>query len=53
MNDVKSNIVRKTKDPAKVNPFIQMIEDKKRIDEAIQNGESLSALKDIRFVTPL
>jgi hypothetical protein len=53
MDDIKSNIARKKKRPAKVNPFIQMIEDKKRIDQAIQNGEPISALKDIKFVKPL
>ncbi|SMC87528.1 hypothetical protein [Pedobacter africanus] len=39
--------------PAKVNPFIKMIEDKKRIVDAIRAGQDLSKLKDIKFVTPL
>ncbi len=52
MDEVKSNILQKNKKPAKPNPFIQMIEDKKRIDQAIQNGEPLSSLKDIKFVKP-
>lgn len=35
------------------NPIIQMIEDKKRIITAIENGESLSTLKGIKIVSPL
>ncbi|WP_162842714.1 hypothetical protein [Mucilaginibacter pineti] len=35
------------------NPIIQMIEDKKRIIQAIKNGESLSTLKGIKIVSPL
>ena len=53
MDNTKSDTAQKNKKPAKANPFIQMIEDKKRIDQAIQNGESLSSLKDIKFVKPL
>jgi hypothetical protein len=37
----------------KANPFIKMIEDKKRIVSAIRNGKDLSKLKDINFVSPL
>jgi hypothetical protein len=35
------------------NPIIQMIEDKKRVVKAIENGESLSTLKGIKVVSPL
>jgi hypothetical protein len=35
------------------NPIIQMIEDKKRIIQAIKNGKSLSTLKGIKIVSPL
>lgn len=35
------------------NPIVQMIEDKKRIVKAIENGESLSTLKGIKMVSPL
>jgi hypothetical protein len=35
------------------NPFIKIFEDKKRIHEAIRNGQSLSSLKDIKFVKPI
>jgi hypothetical protein len=35
------------------NPIVQMIEDKKRIVKAIENGESLATLKGIKIVSPL
>ncbi len=35
------------------NPIIKMMEDKKAIVKAIEKGESLSTLKDIKIVTPL
>jgi hypothetical protein len=35
------------------NPIIQMIEDKKRIVNAIKNRESLSNLKGVKIVSPL
>ncbi len=35
------------------NPIITMIEKKKRIVEAIKNGDDLSALKGIKIVSPL
>jgi hypothetical protein len=53
MSEIKSSTAQKKKQFAKANPFVQMIEDKKRIDQAIQNGEPLSSLKDIKFVKPL
>ena len=37
----------------KVNPFTKLMEDKERIAEAVNHNESLSSLKDIRFVRPL
>ena len=36
-----------------VNPFIKMIDDKKKIDQAVQDGKPLSSLKDINFVKPV
>ncbi|WPV00882.1 hypothetical protein SNE26_03770 [Mucilaginibacter sp. cycad4] len=36
-----------------VNPIVKMIEDKKRIAQAIKNGESLSTLKGIKIVSPV
>jgi hypothetical protein len=35
------------------NPIVQMIEDKKRVVEAIKKGKSLSTLKGIKVVSPL
>ena len=37
----------------KNNPFSKLIEDKKRIANAVTNGEPLSDLKGIKFVRPL
>lgn len=45
---IKDNSINKHK-----NPIVQMIEDKKRIVKAIENGESLSTLKGIKIVSPL
>jgi hypothetical protein len=53
VNTTKPHIVNKKQKPTSINPFIQMIEDKKKIDKAIEEGQSLSALKDIKFVKPL
>jgi len=36
-----------------VNPFVKLIKDKERIAEAVQNGQPLSSLKDIKFVNPI
>jgi hypothetical protein len=47
MKDKNSNTPGKK--PFK-NPFIKALEDKKRIREAIWNGQDPSTLKDIRFV---
>ena len=35
------------------NPIVKMIEDKKRITAAIENGESITNLKGIKIVSPL
>lgn len=35
------------------NPFMQMIEDKKRVIEAIKNGKKLSTLKGIKVASPI
>ncbi|WP_316811482.1 hypothetical protein [Pedobacter heparinus] len=53
MSHASSNIANKGGNKFRVNPFIKMIEDKKRIAEAIRNGKDLSKLKDINFVSPL
>jgi hypothetical protein len=49
----KSHTTHKKQKELFVNPFTQMIEDKKKIDQAVQEGKSLSTLKDINFVKPL
>jgi hypothetical protein len=36
-----------------VNPFVKLIKDKERIANAVQNGQPLSSLKDIKFVSPI
>jgi hypothetical protein len=54
VNNTKPHITTRKKQKVPfVNPFIQMIEDKKKIDQAIQEGKSLSTLKDINFVKSL
>jgi hypothetical protein len=52
MDNIKPHTLRKKPKASFVNPFIQMIEDKKKIDQAIQEGKPLSSLKDINFVKP-
>jgi len=37
----------------KTNPFVKLMEDKKRIAQAVKNKVSLATLKDIKFVRPL
>lgn len=37
----------------KNNPFSKLMDDKKRIAEAVACGDPLSSLKDIKFVRPL
>ena len=44
----KRSVVKQSK-----NLIIQMIEDKERIVQAIENGKSLSTLKGIKIVSPL
>ena len=41
------------KDKPSANPLIKMMEDKKRIINAIKSGEDLSTLKGIKIVSPL
>ncbi len=53
MSTTKSHIASKKPKPTVVNPFVQMIEDKKKIDQAIEDGKSLSDLKNIKFVKPI
>jgi len=36
-----------------VNPFVKLIKDKERIAKAVQDGQPLSSLKDIKFVSPI
>lgn len=35
------------------NPFVRILQDKKRIQEAVCKGVPLSSLKDIKFVKPI
>jgi TolB-like protein len=35
-----------------VNPFKKLMHDKERITDAINNDQSLSSLKDIKFIRP-
>jgi hypothetical protein len=42
-----------TKASEKINPFKKLMEDKDRIAKAVDNDQSLSTLKDIKFVRPL
>ncbi|WP_285011087.1 hypothetical protein [Pedobacter faecalis] len=52
MKSVSKN--RSTKDKASSgSSFVQMIEDKKRIVEAIKKGEDVSKLKGIKFAFPI
>jgi hypothetical protein len=37
----------------KVNPFIKLMEDQKRIADSVNNNQPLSSLKDIKFVRPI
>ncbi|WP_158288521.1 hypothetical protein [Mucilaginibacter psychrotolerans] len=49
----KTHTTPKKQKESPVNPFIQMIEDKKRIDKATEEGKPLSTLKGINFVKPV
>ncbi|TDQ07052.1 hypothetical protein ATK78_4068 [Pedobacter metabolipauper] len=53
VKQVKSNTDSKKRISNFVNPFIKMIEDKKRIAETLKEGKSLSTLKEISFVKPI
>ncbi|WP_162996473.1 hypothetical protein [Mucilaginibacter celer] len=57
MKTEKENIDKpstsKSAETKKVNPFKKLMEDKDRIADAVNKGQPLSTLKDIRFVHPL
>jgi len=53
MSTKMSNIVIKGKEKSSQNPFVKMVEDKKRIVNAIKEGKDLSKLKGINFVCPI
>jgi hypothetical protein len=53
VSNTKLNIAAKKQELSFVNPFIQMMNDKKMIDQITQDGKPLSALKGIKFVKPL
>jgi hypothetical protein len=53
VSNTKSHTTPKKQKAAFVNPFIQMIEDKKKIAQAVEDGKSLSTLKNIKFVKDL
>lgn len=48
-----SNSKSKNNKKSSTNPFVKMIEDKKRIVETIRKGEDMSKLKNIKFVFPI
>lgn len=52
MKNISNNKSKKEKGSS-ANPFVKMIEDKKRIVEAIRKGEDMSRLKDIKFAFPI
>jgi hypothetical protein len=53
MSTGKKNSSKKKAPKSSGNPFVQLIEDKKKINEKIKNGKSLSTLKGIKFVKPI
>ena len=52
MEKTSNNKSRKERQSS-ANPFVKMIEDKKRIVETIRKGEDMSKLKDIKFAFPI
>lgn len=52
MGNTSNNKSKKNKESS-ANPFVKMIDDKKRIVEAIKKGEDMSKLKDIKFAFPI
>jgi hypothetical protein len=48
-----SNTVNKGKKKSSVNPLVKMMEDKRRIIDAIRDGKDLSTLKGINIVSPI
>ncbi len=53
MKNIKNHPAPNKQKASFINPFIKMIEDKKSIAYAIEEGKPLSLLKDIKFVKPL
>jgi hypothetical protein len=53
MSTAKKNSSKKKPQKPSGNPFVQLVEDKKKINETIKNGKSLSTLKGIKFVKPI
>lgn len=53
MNTVKTKIIKKGQKKSLNNPFIKLIEDKRKINAAIQSGKNLSTIKDVIFVKPI
>lgn len=48
-----SHMANKVKDKSSTNPLIKMIEDKKRLVNAVKSVKDLSALKGIKIVSPI
>jgi len=46
-------MVNKGKEKSSVNPLIKMMDDKRRIIDAIRDGKDLSTLKGIKIVSPI
>jgi len=53
MSPIKSNTVNNGKEKSSVNPLVKMMEDKRRIINAIRDGRDLSTLKGINIVSPI
>jgi hypothetical protein len=53
MSHDTSNMVNKAKEKSYGNPLIKMMEDKRRIINAIRNGKDLSTIKGITIVSPI
>ena len=51
--DTINNSSKKIRRETSGNPFVKVIEDKKKITAAIQQGKDLSTLKGIKFVKPI
>lgn len=53
MKKVKKMENKHSKSLSYKNPIMQMIDDKKRIMNAIKNGKKLSSIKGVKFVSSL